>query len=56
MPWINSQNYVYAMGMIDETKADICMGHLDINGFKMNKTELCLNMDIQKKHLKDLKQ
>ena len=20
MPWINSQNYVYAMGMIDETK------------------------------------
>ena len=27
MPWINSQNYIYAMGMIDETKADICMGH-----------------------------
>jgi len=40
MPWINSQNYVYAMGMIDETKADICMGHLDINGFKMNKTAI----------------
>ena len=31
MPWINSQNYIYSMGMIDETKAQICMGHLDIN-------------------------
>ena len=40
MPWINSQNYIYAMGMIDETKAQICMGHLDINGFKMNKTAI----------------
>ena len=40
MPWINSQNYIYSMGMIDETKAQICMGHLDINGFKMNKTAI----------------
>ena len=24
-------------GMIDETKADVCMGHLEINGFQMNK-------------------
>ena len=40
MPWINSQNYIYSMGMIDETKAQICMGHLDINGFKMNKTSI----------------
>ena len=38
MPWINSQNYIYAMGMIDETKADICMGHLDLNGFRMMDT------------------
>jgi DNA repair exonuclease SbcCD nuclease subunit len=40
MPWINSQNYIYAMGMIDETKAQICMGHLDINGFAMNKGQI----------------
>ena len=40
MPWINSQNYIYAMGMIDETKADICMGHLNINGFAMNKGQI----------------
>ena len=40
MPWINSQNYIYALGMIDETKAQICMGHLDINGFAMNKGQI----------------
>ena len=40
MPWINNQNYIYSMGMIDETKADICMGHLDINGFAMNKGQI----------------
>ena len=38
MPWINSTNEIYAEGMIDETKADICMGHLEINGFQMNKS------------------
>ena len=37
MPWITQANELYAEGMIDETKADICMGHLEINGFQMNK-------------------
>ena len=37
MPWITQSNELYAEGMIDETKADICMGHLEINGFQMNK-------------------
>ena len=37
MPWINSTNELYAEGMIDETRADVCMGHLEINGFQMNK-------------------
>ena len=23
--------------MIDETRADVCMGHLEINGFQMSK-------------------
>ena len=40
MPWINATNYIYSMGMIDETKADICMGHLNINGFAMNKGQV----------------
>ena len=37
MPWINSQNYIHSMGMIDETSAQICMGHLELNGFEMQK-------------------
>ena len=35
MPWINSQNYIYSMGMIEETNAKVCMGHLEIKGFQM---------------------
>jgi hypothetical protein len=38
MPWINSTNEIYAEGMIDETQAEVCMGHLEINGFQMNKS------------------
>ena len=37
LPWINQTNELYAEGMIYETKADICLGHLEINGFQMNK-------------------
>ena len=37
LPWINPQNYIYSMGMIDETTAQICMGHLELNGFEMQK-------------------
>ena len=36
MPWINPQNEIYAFGMMDETKADIMLGHLDISGFEMH--------------------
>ena len=35
MPWINPQNEIYAHGMIDETRADTLMGHLEIDGFQM---------------------
>ena len=52
MPWINSQNYIYAMGMIDETKADICMGHLDINGFAMNKGQIVAENGMDKSEFK----
>ena len=52
MPWINSQNYIYAMGMIDETKADICMGHLDINGFAMNKGQIVAEHGMDKSEFK----
>ena len=36
MPWINPQNEIYSFGMMDETKADIMMGHFEISGFEMH--------------------
>ena len=40
MPWINPQNYIYSMGMIDESKAKVCMGHLEVKGFQMHKGQI----------------
>ena len=40
MPWINQQNYIYSMGMIDETKAKVCMGELERKGFQMHKGQI----------------
>ena len=36
-PWINTENYGSTMKGIQGTDADICMGHLEINGFEMHK-------------------
>ena len=36
MPWINSQNEIYSFGMMDETKADTMVSHLEVVGFEMH--------------------
>ena len=36
MPWINPQNEKYSFGMMDETKADTMMSHLEVVGFEMH--------------------
>ena len=36
MPWINPQNEIYSFGMMDETKADTLMSHLEVVGFEMH--------------------
>ena len=36
MPWINQQNEIYSFGMMDETKADTMMSHLEVVGFEMH--------------------
>ena len=36
MPWINPQNDIYSFGMMDETKADTMMSHLEVVGFEMH--------------------
>lgn len=35
LPWICADNYVDSMNEIKNTKADLCMGHLEITGFAM---------------------
>ena len=36
LPWICSDNYSHTMNHIKETKAQVAMGHLEINGFEMH--------------------
>jgi DNA repair exonuclease SbcCD nuclease subunit len=35
MPWINSQNFEETMRHINDTSAEIAMGHLELNGFEV---------------------
>ena len=36
IPWICSENYDETLKVINDTKANILMGHLELNGFKVN--------------------
>lgn len=52
IPWICNENYNQTMKKIEETKAQIVFGHLEINGFEMNRGSICdtgLNSEIFKK-------
>jgi len=35
LPWINSENREKTLKLIEETDAEICMGHLELNGFEV---------------------
>jgi len=37
VPWINSENMPNTMKMLKTSTAQICMGHLELNGFEMQK-------------------
>tara|TARA_Y100001937_G_scaffold109249_1_gene153714 strand:- start:2069 stop:3112 length:1044 start_codon:yes stop_codon:yes gene_type:complete len=34
VPWINSENREMSVGLIKKSKASVCMGHLELNGFR----------------------
>ena len=35
MPWINPENEKHCLEMLNTANAEICMGHFDLNGFRM---------------------
>jgi DNA repair exonuclease SbcCD nuclease subunit len=37
LPWICPENFDASMNIIEKTSADICMGHLEVAGFAMNR-------------------
>jgi len=37
VPWINADNMSHTMQMLQTSDAQICMGHLELNGFEMQK-------------------
>ena len=37
-PWINPENEAHSLQMLNTAEADICMGHFDLNGFRMMDT------------------
>ena len=37
VPWINTENMSHTMKMLQTSDAQICMGHLELNGFEMQK-------------------
>ena len=41
LPWICSDNYQDTMNAIKTSKADICFGHLELNGFSMHRGIPC---------------
>ena len=37
VPWINASNHASTMKALDDSKSEICMGHLEVAGFEMMK-------------------
>jgi DNA repair exonuclease SbcCD nuclease subunit len=49
VPWICDDNYQEVQQMLQETNAEVCFGHLELNGFKLSK-----NMTMEDGHDKGL--
>lgn len=45
MPWINDENREHALKMLRDTNAQICFGHLELQGFEMYKGSIVSHGD-----------
>ena len=55
VPWINSENKKKSVAMIDKSQSPVCMGHLELNGFRATRGHLMehgMEWDIFKKFKK----
>lgn len=41
LPWINTENYDECMRKVKETKAKVCIAHLELAGFEMHAGHVC---------------
>lgn len=41
LPWISNNNYEKSLNAIKNTKKPYCLGHLELNGFQMNRGHVC---------------
>lgn len=41
IPWINPENQEKSLELIKNTRAQVCMGHLEIQGFEMHRGSFC---------------
>lgn len=55
VPWLNKTNYSENMKLIENTNADVLLGHFDINGFEMIKGIFSRNKDVRMSLFKKFK-
>ncbi len=51
VPWINQENQERSIGLINKSKAPVCMGHLELNGFIVTQ-EILMDHGLDMKYFK----
>ena len=54
VPWINQENQERSIGLINKSRAPVCMGHLELNGFVVTQ-EILMDHGLDMKYFKKFK-
>ena len=54
VPWINQENQERSIGIINKSRAPVCMGHLELNGFVVTQ-EILMDHGLDMKYFKKFK-